>query len=305
MERIQAPSDLTVRAWWQALRDAGKRFQENELTDSAAALTYYSVLSIFPGLIVLVSLLGVLGDSGTIDGVLSIVDELGSQSAVDAVQEPITNVIESSSAAGLALVLGIAGALWSASGYVGAFVRASNRIYEVAEERPFWKLRPLQLLITVAMTLILAVVLIALVLSGPLAEAIGDEIGVGDTVRTAFSIARWPVLLAMVIGLIGLLYRFSPDVRHRRIRWIWPGAALATVLWLAASAGFSLYVSHFGSYANTYGSIAGVIVFLIWLWISNLAILLGAQFAAELERTARAAEGAETPADFAPFVDPD
>ncbi len=301
MDRIATPTDLTVRAWWHALRDAVKRFQANELTDGAAALTYYAVLSIFPGLIVLVSLLGVLGDQGTVDGVLEIVDELGSQSAVDAVQEPITDVVEHSSAAGLALVLGIAGALWSASGYVGAFTRASNRIYGVSEERPFWKLRPLQLLITTAMVLVLALVLLALVLSGPLAEAIGNELGVGDTAQTIFSIGRWPALLVMVIGLIGLLYRFSPDARHEGFRWILPGAALATLLWLIASAGFNLYVSNFGAYANTYGSIAGVIVFLIWLWISNLAILLGAQFAAELERTARAANQATSPGEFAPL----
>jgi len=273
-----------VKQLSQALRDALRAFRENDLSDAAAALTYYAVLSVFPGLIVLVSLLGVLGDRGTVDGALSIVDELGSQSAVDAVREPITDVVESSGAAGLALVLGLAGAVWSASGYVGAFTRASNRIYAVAEERPFWKLRPLQLLITVAMVVILAIVLIALFLTGPLAEAIGDEIGVGDAAQTAFAVARWPALVLMTIGLIALLYRYAPVVGRERTGAVLAGAALATVLWLAASAGFSLYVANFGSYANTYGSIAGVIVFLIWLWISNLAILLGAQFAAELDR---------------------
>lgn len=268
----------------QALRDAVTAFRENHLSDGAAALTYYAVLSIFPGLIVLVSLLGVLGDAGTVDGVLSVVDALGSQSAVDAVREPITDVVESSGAAGLALVLGIAGALWSASGYVGAFTRASNGIYGVEEERPFWKLRPLQLLITVAMVVILALVLVALFLTGPLAEAIGDEIGAGDAAQTAFAIARWPALVLMAVCLIALLYRYAPNIPRERVRAVLAGAALATLLWLVASAGFSLYVANFGSYANTYGSIAGVIVFLIWLWISNLAILLGAQFAAELDR---------------------
>ena len=304
MERIEGPGDLTVRAWWHALRDAIREFRAKDLTDDGAALTYYAVLAIFPGMIVLVSLLGVLGDQDTVNGVLAIVDDLGSRSAVDAIQEPITDVVHHSSAAGLALALGVAGALWSASGYVGAFSRASNRIYGVEEDRPFWRLRPLQLLITLAIVLILAVVLMALILSGPLAEAIANQIGIGDTARTAFSIARWPALLVMTVGLIGLLYRFAPDTRHEGVRWILPGAILATVLWLLASAGFSLYVSNFGAYSNTYGSIAGVIVFLIWLWISNLAILLGAQFTAELERTARAAEQADGPADFAPFVDP-
>ena len=304
MERVERPGDLTVRAWWHALRDAAKSFRANDLTDNAAALTYYSVLSIFPGLIVLVSLLGVLGNQGTIDGFLEIVDQLGSQSAVDAVTEPITSVVESSNAAGLALVLGIAAALWSASGYVGAFIRASNEIYDVEEERPFWKLRPLQILITLVLTVILALVLIALVITGPLTQAIGDEIGVGDAAQTAFAIAKWPILFVMVIGVIGLLYRFSPNARHGGIRWILPGSLLATVLWLAASVGFSLYVANLGSYGNTYGSLAGVIVFLIWLWITNVAVLFGAQFAAELERTAMAAEGATPPGEFAPFVSP-
>jgi membrane protein len=304
MERVQGPGDLTVRAWWHALRDASKSFRDNDLTDNAAALTYYSVLSIFPGLIVLVSLLGVLGNQGTIDSFLEIVDQLGSQSAVDTVTEPVTNVVESSNAAGLALVLGIAAALWSASGYVGAFIRASNEVYEVEEERPFWKLRPLQILITLVMTVILAIVLIALLLTGPLTQAIGDEIGIGDTAQTAFAIAKWPVLFVLVVGVIGLLYRFSPNARHQGMRWILPGSLLATVLWLVASVGFSLYVANFGSYGNTYGSLAGVIVFLIWLWITNVAVLFGAQFAAELERTAMAVEGATPPGEFAPFVSP-
>lgn len=293
MERLTRPSDLTARAWWHSLRDAVKAFRDGDLTDEAAALTYYSVLSIFPGVIVLVSLLGVLGDRETVDGLLRIIDDLGPQSAVDAFDGPVEDVVESSGTAGLALVLGLAAGLFSASGYVGAFIRTSNGIYGVSEERPAWKLRPLQILITLATTLILAVVLVALVISGPLADAIGSELGVGDTALTAFEIAKWPVLLAMVIGVIGLLFRFSPDTRHLGIRWILPASALATALWLVASAAFSVYVANFGSYADTYGSLAGAIVFLIWLWISNIAVILGAQFAYELERTAAAAGSAD------------
>jgi len=293
MERVSGPSDLTARAWWHSLRDAVKAFREGDLTDEAAALTYYTVLSIFPGVIVLISLLGVLGDRETVDGLLRIVDDLGPQSAVDAFDGPVEDVVESSGTAGLALVLGLAAGLFSASGYVGAFIRTSNAIYGVAEERPAWKLRPLQILITLAITLILAVVLVALVISGPLADAIGSELGIGDTALTAFEIAKWPILLLMVIGVIGLLYRFSPDTRHLGIRWILPGSALATALWLVASAAFSVYVANFGSYADTYGSLAGAIVFLIWLWISNIAVILGAQFAYELERTAAAAGSAD------------
>lgn len=304
MEQVSGPTDLTVRAWWHALRDAVKAFRERDLTDNAAALTYYSVLSLFPFLIVLVSLLGVLGTRESIDGLLRIVEDLGSESAVETLEPPISNIVDNSSTAGVALVLGIAGGLWSASGYIGAFMRASNEIYGVEEDRPFYKLRPVQLLMTLVMTLIVAVVLIGLVLTGPLAAAIGAELGIGDTGVTIFSIVKWPLLFAIVVGVIGLLYRFSPNARHAGMRWILPGSMLATLLWLVASAGFSLYVANFGSYSTTYGSLGGVIVFLVWLWLTNVAILFGAQFAAELERTGAAAERATPPGGFAPFVSP-
>jgi membrane protein len=304
VELVSGPTDLTVRAWWQALRDAVKAFRARDLTDNAAGLTYYSVLSLFPFLIVLVSLLGVLGTRESIDGLLRIVEDLGSGSAVETLESPISNIVDNSSTAGVALILGLAGGLWSASGYIGAFMRASNEIYGVEEDRPFYKLRPVQLLMTLVMTAIVAVVLIALVLTGPLVGAIGSELGVGDTGVTIFSIVKWPLLFAIVVGVIGLLYRFSPNARHAGMRWILPGSMLATVLWLVASAAFSLYVANFGSYSGTYGSLAGVIVFLVWLWLTNVAILFGAQFAAELERTGAAAERATPPGGFAPFVSP-
>jgi membrane protein len=292
-----------MRAWWHTLRDSVRRFRDEDLIDRAAALTYYSVLAIFPGLIVLVALLGVLGSEETVDSVLRIANQLGADSAVDAIEEPITDVVESSTAAGVALVVGLAVALWSASAYVGAFTRAANSVYRVEEDRPAWKLRPRQLVITAVIVALLAVILTGIVLTGPLAEAIGDELGVADAALTAFAIAKWPLLVALVIAVISLLYRFTPNVRHRRLRWILPGAALATFLWVVASIAFSLYVSNFGSYADTYGSLAGVVVFLIWLWLSNCAVVLGAQFAAELERTAAAADRATPPNEFAPFVD--
>ncbi len=294
---IRNPSDLTVRAWWHAMRDAAKSFQAKSLTDAAAALTYYSVLSIFPALIVLVSLLGVVGSQDSIDGLLRIAEDLGSSSAVDTLRGPIENIVNNSGDAGVALVIGIAAALWSASGYIGAFMRAANRIYEVDEDRPFWKLRPLQLLITLVMTIAVALILIALVLTGPLAKAIGDEIGVGGAALTAFEIAKWPLLFAAVVGVIALLYRFSPDARHEGLRWILPGSLVATVLWLLGSVGFSLYVANFGSYSGTYGSLAGGIVLLLWLWLTNVAVVFGAQFAAELERTANAARQPTAPGE--------
>ena len=286
---IRNPTDLTMRAWWHALRDAGKSFREKDLTDDAAALTYYSVLSLFPGLIVVVSLLGVLGTQDSIDGLLRIAEDLGSSSAVDTLRSPIENIVRHSNEAGLALILGVLAALWSASGYIGAFTRTSNEIYGVEEDRPFYKNRPRQLAITVFMTLAVAVILTALFVTGPLATAIGDEIGLGDATLTAWSILKWPLLFFAVVCVIGVLYRYSPNVEHEGARWILPGSLVATVLWIVASAGFSLYVANFGSYSNTYGSLAGGIVLLLWLWLTNVAVVFGAVFASELEATANAA----------------
>lgn len=296
----QTPSGRTSRTWWRALRDAAKRVREHDLTDYAAALTYYSVLSLFPFLIVLVSLLGMLDSEESIEHLLAIVDELGSATAADTVEPAIEGVVRTSGgAAGVGLVLGILVGLWTASGYVGAFIRASNRIHEVAETRPFLRLRPLQLAITLALVALIAVVLIVVVLSGPLARAIADELGIGAAAQDAYLIARWPLLAAVVVALLTVLYRFSPATGPLSLRSVLPGSLLATALWLLGSAAFNLYVSSFGSYASTYGSLAGVIVFLIWLWISNLAVVLGAQFGRELERPAAACQdrggGADQP----------
>jgi membrane protein len=304
VERIGSPIDMTMRGWWHALRDAVKAYRRDNLGDRAASLTYYSVLAVFPGLIVLISLLGVLGDQGTVDGLLRIVDDLGPSSASDTLRDPLEQIVEHSSRAGVALVLGTALALYSASGYIGGFIRATNEIWGVEDERPFWKLRPLQVVITLAMVGLVAALLFALVLSGPLADAVGGELGIGDTALKIWSIAKWPLLFVIVVFAVGLLFRISPDTRHEGLRWLLPGSALATILWLAASAGFSAYVSNFGSYSNTYGSLAGVIVFLIWLWLSNSAILLGAQFAAELERTGAAAAAPDYTADDTVPIEP-
>jgi membrane protein len=300
---VRNPSDMSTRGWWHALRDAATEFRDRDLTDNAAALTYYSVLSLFPFLVVLVSLLGVLGSEESIDGMLRIVDDLGSGSAADTVQPVIENIVDNSAEAGIALAIGIVAGLWSASGYIGAFIRCSNEIYDVVEDRPFWKLRPIQLLMTLVMTLIVAFVLIALVLTGPLAQAIGDEVGLGSTAQDVYAVAQWPVLFGVVVLVIGLLYRHSPNAEHAGLRWVLPASLLATALWLLASAGFSFYVSNFGSYSGTYGSLAGAIVFLVWLWLTNIAIVFGAQFGRELERTGQAAEHSTPPEEFAPFVD--
>ncbi len=294
---------MTARAWWHALRDAGKAFSSKNLTHHAAALTYFSVLSIFPGLIVLVSLLGVVGSPDSIGGLLRIIGDLGSESAVETLQPPIENIVANSSEAGVALIIGIAGALWSASGYIGGFITVANEIWGVDEERSFIRRRPLQLLITLVMTIAVAVVLVSLVLTGPLVTAIGEEVGVGDTAVTIFSIAKWPLIFSTVVLLIGFLYRTAPNASHEGFGWILPGAIVATVLWLLGSIAFSFYVANFGSYSGTYGSLAGGIVLLLWLYLTNVAVVFGAQFTAELERTANAAQ-VETAPDEPVALDP-
>ena len=277
---------------WAALKRTFREVQDDNLTDWAAALTYYAVLALFPGLIVLVAILGLAGQHPeTTNALLDIVRDVGPESAVDTFRGPIESVVKSTGGAGALLGVGLLGAVWSASGYIGAFIRASNAIYEVGEGRPFWKLRPLQIAITLAMVLLLALVAISIVVTGPLARSIGDEIGLGDTAVTIWNIAKWPVIVVIVMGMFTVLYYVAPNVRQPRLRWVTPGGVIAVLIWLLASLGFGLYVANFGSYDKTYGSLGGVVVFLVWLWLSNLALLFGVEFDAELERQRELAAG--------------
>jgi membrane protein len=270
----------------QTVKRTVAEFREDNLTDSAAALTYYSVLSIFPALIALVSIVGLVGDPQTVtDALTDIVSSIGPASAVDTFKGPIEDVTSSRGAAGVLLIVGIVSALWTASGYVGAFIRASNVIYEVEEGRSFIKLRPLQMLVTLLLILLLALVLMAVVLTGPVAEQVGSSIGIGDTVLTIWDIAKWPVLLAVVALMIAVLYYSAPNAKLPGFKWVTPGSLLAIVVWLIASAAFAFYVANFGSYNTTYGALGGVVIFLVWLWITNVAILLGAELNAERERS--------------------
>ena len=270
----------------QTVKRTIAEFKEDNLTDSAAALTYYSVLSIFPALIALVSIVGLVGDPKTVTNALTdVVSSIGPASAVDTFKGPIEETTSSRGSAGVLLIVGIATALWTASGYVGAFMRASNLIYEVEEGRSFVKLRPLQMLVTLVLVLLLALVLVALVLTGPVAEQVGSAVGLSSAAVTVWNIAKWPVLLAMVLFMIALLYYSSPNAKLPGFKWVTPGSLLAIVVWLIASAAFAFYVANFGSYNKTYGALGGVVVFLVWLWITNVAILLGAELNAERERS--------------------
>ncbi|MDQ4028216.1 MAG: YihY/virulence factor BrkB family protein [Actinomycetota bacterium] len=262
-----------------------RRYKEHNLSDWGAALTYYSVLSLFPAAVVLVAILGVFGSyPETTDALLRIVEQLGPSSAVETFRGPVESVVRNKGGAGALLGFGLLGALWSASAYVGAFMRASNMIYQV-EERRFWKNTPLRIAITVLMVLLLAIVSLAIVLTGPLASAVGNVIGLSSVAVTVWSIAKWPVLVVLVMTMISVLFYLAPNVRQPGgYRWVTPGAVIAVLAWIAASIGFALYVAFFGSYNKTYGSLGAVIVFLVWLYITNNALLLGVLINAERER---------------------
>ncbi len=274
------------------LRRTATEFMEDNLTDWAAALTYYGLLSLFPALIAVVSLVGLVGDpKSTTESLTEIVTEIGPQSAAETFSGPIESIASSQSAAGFALVLGLALALWSASGYIGAFIRASNVIYETPEGRPFWKLRPLQLLVTLIMVVTLALLALGLVLTGPVVDAVAGPVGLGDTAVGIWNIAKWPAMAAIFILMIDLLYYASPNAKLRGFRWVTPGALVALVVWTLASAAFAFYVANFGSYDKTYGTLGGLVALLVWFWISNLAILFGHQLNAERERSLEIEEG--------------
>jgi membrane protein len=282
--KVDSPTDLTRRSWLYVLRKTVREFSDDQCTDLAAALTYYAVLAVFPAAIALTSLLGLVGQgTSSVQTVLDVVGDLGGSAMVDSVRDPLLE-ISRSQGAGLAFVLGLLGALWSASGYVGAFGRAMNRVYEVQEGRPIWKLRPVMILLTLVLVVLAAAVLLALVLSGPVADSVGDALGVGSGLVLVWNIAKWPVLLLAVVLIVALLYYATPNVRQPKFRWVSPGAFLAIVTWAVVSAAFGFYVANFSSYDKTYGTLGGVIAFLLWLWLTNLALLFGAELDAELER---------------------
>jgi membrane protein len=284
VEQPDSPTDLTKPTWGYVGKKTAREFMRDECMDHAAALTFYSVLALFPALIALLSLVGLVGQQQqTADALLGLARDLGVPGVQDTLS-PVIDSLASASRPGVAFVLGLATALWSASGYVGSFGRAMNRVYEIREGRPFWKLRPIMLLITLVAIVLTAAAALMLVVSGPLARAIGEAVGLGTTAVTIWNIVKWPVLVAVVALVIAILYYATPNVKQPKFRWISVGAIVAIVVWALASAAFGFYVSNFGSYNRTYGALAGVVIFFIWLWITNMALLFGAELDAELER---------------------
>jgi membrane protein len=277
---------------WATLKRTAQEFQEDNLTDWAATLTYYGLLSLFPALIALVSIVGLVGNpESTTNTLTDIVNKVGPDSATTTFEGPIRQVTESRATAGFALVVSTLVALWSASGYLGAFIRASNVIYETREGRPFWKLRPLQVVLTLVIVLLLALMALGIVLTGPIVSDVAEPIGVSNTAVTIWNIAKWAVIALLFLLMISLIYYASPNVEQRGFKWITAGGFVALAVWLLASAAFGIYVSQFGSYNRVYGSMAGVVILLIWLWITNLAILFGHELNAERERDVQLKEG--------------
>lgn len=293
------PTDLSGGSWPAAGRRALKEYKADDLQDRAAALTYFGIQSIFPGLLVLVSLLGILGKSAT-QPLITNLGKAAPSSVRKIIMDDVTHLQQSHAASGIVGIAGIVLALWSASNYVAAFMRASNVIYDVPEGRPIWKTAPIRLGVTLVTMILLVGAAIIVVVTGSLAQKVGNVLGLGSTAVTVWDIAKWPVLLIIIGLILAILFWASPNARHG-FQWVSPGGFIAVVLWLVASALFAVYVANFGHYNKIYGSLTGVIIFLIWMWISNVAILLGAEFNAELER-GRAVAGGH-PADREPFAE--
>jgi membrane protein len=293
------PTDLPKDSWPTILKRTFKQFSDDQLTTWAAALTYFGVLSLFPMLLALVSILGVIGPSAT-QPLLDQLSTVAPGPAREILTNVLTNLEQNQGGSLIALIIGLAVAIWSASGYIAAFMDASNNVWDVPEGRPIWKKLPVRIGVTVVLLILLTITGLAVVFTGPLAQEMGDLIGLGSTFVTVWGVAKWPVLLLIVSFMISLLYWACPNVKQPSFPWVTPGGLLAVVLWIAASALFAFYVANFSSYNKTYGSLGGVIVFLTWLWITNIIILLGAEFNSEMERSKAIREG--HPEDKEPYL---
>jgi membrane protein len=300
-EEVEGPTKLPRRAWGGVLKRTFREFREDNVTDWAAALTYYGILSVFPALIALVSIVGLIGESAT-SPLLRNLGSFAPGPAHKILENALNGLTQSRGGASLLFIVGLAGALWSASSYIGAFIRASNSIWDVEEGRPIWKTLPLRLIITVAMLILLTTTAVAVAVTGPLADKVGKLIGIGGAAVTAWDIAKWPILILIVSLMFSILYYTAPNVKQPGFRWVTPGGVVAVVSWMIVSALFGIYAANFGSYNKTYGSLGAVIIFLVWLWLTNIAILFGAELNAESER-GRQIEAGQSPKQE-PFLPP-
>jgi len=298
-EGPDSPAQLKGKGIIAALKRTFKQFSQDNVSDWAAALTYYGVLSIFPAALALVSVLGLLSNNGQ-QTVQDTVKEVAPSAQIQSLVNQVLSQVQDPGKAGFAAIIGILVAFWSASGYIGAFMRASNAIYDVPEGRPIWKTLPIRLGVTAVIGIMLVVSAFIVVFTGGLASAVGEKLGLGEGIVTVWNIAKWPVLVILVSLMFAILYWASPNAKTGGFRWVSPGGIFAVLVWVAASAAFALYLANFANYNKTYGTLGGVIAFLVWLWISNIAIMLGAELDAELER-GRAIAAGHSP-DDEPFL---
>jgi membrane protein len=294
------PGRLPLRSWPGTLRRTVDQFLEDHMLQWAAALTFFGVISLFPALLALVSLLGLIG-APALEPLIQNASQLAPGAARDITLDALRSIQDSGDQAGIAFAIGLAVALWTASAYVGAFIPAANVVWEVEDGRPLWKRLVIRLALTLVLLALIFITAVTVVLTGPIAREVGGIVGLGETAVDVWQLAKWPFLVLVAMLLLSILYWASPNVRHPGWRWLTPGSVVAVVLWLAASLGFTAYVSRFSSYDATYGSIGGVLVFLLWLWLTNIAIMIGAELNAELART-RAIEAGMRPPDRTPFL---
>lgn len=274
-----SPAEITRPSWRYVFKRAAFEFTSDGCTDLAAALTYFAVLSLFPALLAVLSLLGTVGQGeATADWIIGFLRANAPAELATLMDEPIRQ-IATQGGSGIALVTGILGAVWAASGYVGAFGRAMNKVYEVEEGRPAWVLRPVQVLVTLALLVLIVVVLGLFLLAGPLGEAT-----LGRTVATTIGWVSWPAAGLAGVVVLAVLYYATPNVRQPRFRWISVGALVALVGMTLAAVGFTFYVANFSKYNAMYGTVGSVIVLLLGLWIMGNLMLFGAEVDAELER---------------------
>jgi len=295
-----SPAQLKGKGVFAALKRTFKQFSQDNVSDWAAALTYYGVLSIFPGVLVLVSLLGMLSNDGATT-VKDAVREIAPNEQLQNLVNTVLGQVKDPGTAGLAAIIGIVAAFWSASGYIAAFMRASNAIYDVPEGRPIWKTLPIRVGVTAVVGVMLVISAAIVIFTGDIAKVVGDKIGLGSAAVLTWNIAKWPVLLILVSLMFAILYWASPNAKTGGFRWVSPGGVFAVFLWLLASAAFAIYLANFANYNKTYGTLGGVIAFLVWMWITNIAILLGAELDAELERGRAIAAGHDP--DDEPFLE--
>ncbi|MEW1808460.1 YihY/virulence factor BrkB family protein [Pseudarthrobacter sp. NPDC080039] len=289
----EAPPQLRKQFWSYGIKRTIREFSKDQCPDLAAALTYHAVLSVFPALLILVSLLGLIGRGDeTASALLSVVQKVAPGS-VDFIKAPVQQLTHAPSA-GFALIAGIVVALGSASGYVGAFGRAMNRIYEIDEGRPVWKLRPTMIAVTLVAVILVALMAVMLIVSGPIAEAAGQALGIGDAGLLVWNIAKWPIIIGLLMVVIAILYYVTPNVKQPKFRWISMGSFVSLVVFALISVVFGLYIANFSNYEKTYGTIGGGIVLLLWVWILNMSLLFGAELDSEVERARELQGGIET-----------